>query len=587
MKTAARFESLTPYKANESVASLAKRLGCLPGQILKLDANENPYGPSPKAMQALKNLANPHIYPDTEASELSTALAGYTAVAPEYLMVGSGADELIHLLLQVMLEPGDRVLTCPPTFEMYAVNTRLNNGQIVFVPRNADFSLNLEKILSAANKEKPKVIFLTHPNNPDGRLMTREEIIEILKLPALVVLDEAYIEFAGEGSGPQENLSWITEVPKRQNLVVLRTFSKWAGLAGLRVGYGAFPTWLAATLWKAKPPYNVNAAALAAATASLSDLDWLKDNITHIKSERARLFKRLHEIPYLEPYPSRANFILCRVNGRKAEELKDHLKSEGILVRQYGTEFLDNHLRITVDTPQATDRLSGILLNLVDDPLLKKQINSTWKDAPEEIIISAGKRSGLVERATRETSIRVKLSLDGSGQHNIHTGLGFFDHMLAQIAVHGLFDLEIEAHGDLQVDPHHTMEDTALALGDAFNQALGDRKGIIRMGSALVPMDDSLAEVVVDLSGRPYTVLQIEWHSQNIGEVPNSLWPHFFESFALRAGCNLHATLRGGLDDHHQVEAIFKGLGRALDTATRLDPRRLGQVASSKGTLSV
>lgn len=587
MKTAARFKALNPYKANESVTSLAKRLGVPPGQILKLDANENPHGPSPKAIQALKNLANPHIYPDTEAGELRTALAGYTGVAPEYLMVGSGADELIHLLLQVMLEPGDRVLTCPPTFEMYAVNTRLNNGQIVFVPRNADFSLDLEKILSIAKKEKPKVIFLTHPNNPDGRLMTREEIEEILKLPALVVLDEAYIEFAEKGGSQQENLSWIQKVPKRQNLVVLRTFSKWAGLAGLRVGYGAFPAWLASTLWKAKPPYNVNAAALTAATASLSDLDWLNDNINRIKSEHTRLFKRLQEIPYLEPYPSRANFILSRVKERSSFELKEKLLAEGILVRQYSTEFLDNHLRISVGTPQATDRLTRVLLNLVDDPLVKNQVGSNWEDAPEEIILPAGKRSGLVERATRETSIRVQLSLDGSGQHNIHTGLGFFDHMLAQIAVHGLFDLEIEAHGDLQVDPHHTMEDTALALGDAFSQALGDRKGIVRMGSALVPMDDSLAEVVVDLSGRPYTVLQIEWHSLNLGEVPNSLWPHFFESFALRAGCNLHASLRGGLDDHHQVEAIFKGLGRALDIATRLDPRRLGQVASSKGTLSV
>ena len=127
----------------------------------------------------------------------------------------------------------------------------------------------------------------------------------------------------------------------------------------------------------------------------------------------------------------------------------------------------------------------------------------------------------------------------------------------------------------------------ALALGEAFSQALGDRRGITRMGSALVPMDESLAEVVVDFSSRPYAVIQVAWHAPSVGEIPNSLWAHFLESFTQRAGCTLHVTLRGGRDDHHQIEAIFKALGRALEAAVRLDPRRLGQVPSSKGTLSV
>jgi imidazoleglycerol-phosphate dehydratase len=192
-----------------------------------------------------------------------------------------------------------------------------------------------------------------------------------------------------------------------------------------------------------------------------------------------------------------------------------------------------------------------------------------------------------VHRQTGETLVDVRLSLDGVGAHNIHTGLGFFDHMLTQLAVHGLFDLEIEGLGDLQVDPHHLVEDTALALGEAFSQALGDRRGILRMGSALVPMDESLAEVVVDFSARPYAVIQVNWHAPAVGGIPNSLWAHFLESFAQRAGCTLHVTLRGGRDDHHQVEAIFKALGRALETAVRLDPRRSGQVPSSKGTLTV
>jgi imidazoleglycerol-phosphate dehydratase len=194
-------------------------------------------------------------------------------------------------------------------------------------------------------------------------------------------------------------------------------------------------------------------------------------------------------------------------------------------------------------------------------------------------------RSGRVERQTRETRISLSLNLDGSGDHQIQTGLGFFDHMLAQVAVHGLFDLQIDAQGDLEVDAHHTVEDVGLTLGEAFNQALGDRKGIVRMASAAVPMDDSLAYVVIDLSGRPYTVFQANWQGPAIGVLPTSLIGHFFESFAVTARCNLHARALYGKDDHHQAEALFKAFGRALDAATLIDPRRAAQVPSSKGVV--
>lgn len=192
-------------------------------------------------------------------------------------------------------------------------------------------------------------------------------------------------------------------------------------------------------------------------------------------------------------------------------------------------------------------------------------------------------RSCRVERQTRETRITLSLNLDGSGTHDIQTGLGFFNHMLAQVAVHGLFDLQVEAQGDLEVDAHHTVEDVGLALGDAFSLALGDRKGIVRMASAAVPMDDSLAYVVIDLSGRPFTVFQVTWHGPTIGVLPTSLIEHFFESFAVTARCNLHALVLYGKDDHHQAEALFKAFGRALDGATSLDVRRAGQIPSTKG----
>ncbi len=194
-------------------------------------------------------------------------------------------------------------------------------------------------------------------------------------------------------------------------------------------------------------------------------------------------------------------------------------------------------------------------------------------------------RTAIISRQTTETQVEVRLGLDGSGRHAIETGLPFLDHMLAQVAVHGLFDLSLRAAGDLQIDPHHTLEDVALSLGSAFRQALGERKGIVRMASYCVPMDESLARVVVDFSGRPYAVFKGEWTLPMVGGIPNTLFAHFFESFAQTAGCNLHCEILYGRDDHHKAEALFKALGRALDQAVRIDPRRAGAVPSSKGIL--
>jgi imidazoleglycerol-phosphate dehydratase len=194
-------------------------------------------------------------------------------------------------------------------------------------------------------------------------------------------------------------------------------------------------------------------------------------------------------------------------------------------------------------------------------------------------------RTSKVERNTNETQITIELNLDGSGQHDISTSVGFLDHMLTHIAVHGLFDLTVKAIGDLHIDVHHTVEDVALVLGTAFDQALGDRKGIVRMASFYAPMDETLAFVAIDLSGRPYAVIDAEWGQAPVGQIPTSLFPHFFESFAVTARCNLHARILYGRDDHHKAEALFKALARALDAATMLDERRTG-IASTKGTLT-
>jgi imidazoleglycerol-phosphate dehydratase len=194
-------------------------------------------------------------------------------------------------------------------------------------------------------------------------------------------------------------------------------------------------------------------------------------------------------------------------------------------------------------------------------------------------------RKAELSRTTNETNIKTEVNLDGKGTANINTGIGFFDHMLTQISVHGLFDISIEAEGDLHIDPHHTIEDCGLAFGETVNQALGDRRGITRMASAYVPMDESLGHAVLDLSGRPYSVITIPWAGSTVGNIPTSLIEHFFESFAITCRCNLHTRILYGKDNHHMSEALFKAFGRALDTATQMDDRRLDQIPSSKGSL--
>jgi imidazoleglycerol-phosphate dehydratase len=194
-------------------------------------------------------------------------------------------------------------------------------------------------------------------------------------------------------------------------------------------------------------------------------------------------------------------------------------------------------------------------------------------------------RTASIERNTNETQISLSLNLDGTGHADIQTGVGFFDHMLHHVAVHGVLDLTVQATGDLHIDSHHTIEDVSICLGQALHTALDDRKGIARMGSAYVPMDEALARVVVDLSGRPYAVIHADFDAPMIGQMPTSLVAHSLESIAFAAKMNLHAQVLYGRDDHHKAEALYKALGRALRMAVERDPRRAG-IPSTKGTLT-
>lgn len=195
------------------------------------------------------------------------------------------------------------------------------------------------------------------------------------------------------------------------------------------------------------------------------------------------------------------------------------------------------------------------------------------------------KRTAKLSRRTVETDISVEVNLDGKGESTVQTGIPFFDHMLAQLAKHGFFDLTVHARGDLEVDYHHTVEDVGITLGEAFEKALGEKIGIQRYGSALIPLDEALVSVAVDLSGRPYLVYRAPQLRGTIGTFHTELVKEFFRAFATHLKANLHITVQYGENRHHIVEAMFKGVARALDQATALDPRRAG-VPSTKGTLS-
>lgn len=351
-----RFEQIPAYVPIEPFEVIAERVGRTADQIIKLDANENPYGLAPQAKKALAELRWGNIYPDPESRALRQAIAAYIGVPAEHIMAGAGADELIDLILRVILRPGDRVLVAPPTFGMYAFDARINGGQVLEVPRNRDFSLNLEEMRQVVSQYNLSAILLASPNNPHGGMLSRLELEEILGWGGLVVLDEAYIEFS-DGGRLGEQASQIHQPLERENLIVLRTFSKWAGLAGLRVGFGVFPQWVLPVLWKVKQPYNVNVAASAAAIASLQDINILIERVQKIRMERERLFTLLTQIDWLEPIPSQANFILCRVKGRSAKAVKAELMKKGIFVRYFDTPLLQNFIRVSVGLPQHHDIL--------------------------------------------------------------------------------------------------------------------------------------------------------------------------------------------------------------------------------------
>lgn len=319
----------------------------LGADFTKLDAGENPYGFSPKINKALANYRYFNYYPDPEYKDLRKSLADYAGVKFENLIVGSGSDELLDLILRLLLNPGDKIINCPPSFGMYPFLTKLNKGILISVPRRSDFSLDIEGIKRNVD-EKVKAIFICNPNNPTGTVSDEKEVIDLLETGKIIIVDEAYFEFYGKTS--------LILLKKYDNLIILRSLSKWAGIAGLRLGYGLMSSFLVKQLLKIKSPYNVNLAAEVAGKVALQDLIRAKFIIQKIIKERGRVYAQLQKLPYLTTYPSKANFLFIKVN-KNFLKLKDYLESKKIAVRYYDSKLTGKAIRLSIGKPEQNNKV--------------------------------------------------------------------------------------------------------------------------------------------------------------------------------------------------------------------------------------
>lgn len=343
------------YHGVDPSEELARKAGIKPEDVIRLNANENPYGPLDKVSAALSGLPL-HLYPDPNQRKLRAALGEYTGQPVERIMAGAGGDEIIDLLMRLFIAPGQKVLDCEPTFGMYSFSARLAEAEIVSVPRNSTWDIDIPAMLEAID-DSARIVFLASPNNPTGNLLTERDARALLKTGVIVCVDETYYEFSGSTLSPL--------LDEYENLVILRSFSKWAGIAGLRVGYAIASSELVGHLMDIKQPYNINIAGEAAVLAALEHRGELLERTATLIEQRKRLEAVVDEFPGISYYPSEANFLLCRFERRTAEEAYVGLAQRGIFVRRFPQTVLDSSLRISTGTPEQTDLLIDALRRVV------------------------------------------------------------------------------------------------------------------------------------------------------------------------------------------------------------------------------
>lgn len=333
----------------------ATRAGIPQEQIVRLNANENPYGFSPKVVDAVASVPY-NIYPDPFQRQVRAALSEFTGLPADTIVAGAGSDEIIDLIFRLVIEPGDTIIDSEPTFGMYSFDARVNGARTVMVQRDERFDVDVDAVMRAID-DSAKMIFLCSPNNPTGNVATQEQIEGLLATGLLVIIDEAYWEFSGRTAAP------LTR--DHENLIVLRTMSKWAGIAGLRIGYGIMSPTLVNHIMDIKQPYNVTTAAEAALMATLEDADYLNGNRDLIVGERERMSELLGRIPGVTPWPSGGNFILCEFAPGRAGEIFDKMARRGIFLRKFGSRRLEDFFRISVGTPSDTDAVIAALQEFV------------------------------------------------------------------------------------------------------------------------------------------------------------------------------------------------------------------------------
>jgi histidinol-phosphate aminotransferase len=523
-------EDFAPYVWARTASDVAEAHGLALAQVLRFDANVPPLPGVPRVPLG-ESFATLNEYPEGTYRDLREAAAGYAGVRPDEIVIGAGADDLIGLVARTFLGAGRVAAVQLPTYPLYAIASVIEGAEVVDAPLDPEGLSGID------------LVWVCNPANPTGALDDPDEIAAVARaLPdAMVVVDEAYFEYAGATVVP-----FVREQP---NLVAIRSLSKAFGFAALRVGYAVACAETAAELdrRRAPAPVAVPAARIAAAA--------LRDPVLDVKSEvaeRERMRDGLLAGGYACP-PSAANFVYVPVD--EAPAVADRLEAEGLVVRRY-----PDAIRITPRTPAENDRLLAAL----DAGAMPSPV-----------------RSALLVRTTAETALRIVLALDGRRRTRVRTGVGFLDHLLALLAFHGGFDLEVVAGGDIDVDAHHTVEDVLAALGVALSDALGAREGVARYGAATVPMDEARATAAVDLVRRPHAEIALAFSGDRVGGLALTLLPHALERFAIEAGCTVHVE-GSGTDDHHVAEAAFKALGRALGEACAKSGPRTG---STKGAL--
>jgi histidinol-phosphate aminotransferase/imidazoleglycerol-phosphate dehydratase/histidinol-phosphatase len=524
--------------------------------LVYLDANECAYEPFVGA----RNLAR---YSAQQPTELQRAFCDWLDVSSRNLTITRGADEAIDCLIRGFCEPGaDNIVICPPTFAMYAQSAMLQSVEVRHAPLTADFDLDPTAIALAMD-EATKLVFVCSPNNPTGNVMNADAIANLCVAcdgRALVVVDETYVEYAGEGGKAG---SLIPALEQFANLVILRTLSKSHAAAGIRCGCAVAAADITGAMQKVLAPYPVPQPVMSAALTILE-----KGNQHRLAAKRAEVIVRRDDVitalgeieDIIRVWPSDANFVL--VEALDAAALCQRAREGGVVLRNQSHQHgVGEAVRISIGSAEEMARLLAALRG-------------------ETIASAAQNRQHKIVRKTSETAISVAVDLDRAGPISIDTGIGFYDHMLDQIAKHAGFALTLECEGDLEIDPHHSIEDCAIALGQAIRGALGDKRGIGRYGFCL-PMDEALVTVALDLSGRFHLDFKAEFPQPMVGDLPCDMVGHVFRSLAENMQANLHIAVTGE-NCHHMVEACFKGFGRALRQAIRQDG---SEMPSTKGTL--